>query len=399
MKELLPYISCVCTPEEFPEVVNSHYGEIYIVAPEGVYKHQKLSDNRHVRLKLSQIPANLEEHLLKHSTISEDNSFLPGGKIPSELYHQVVAFFRKVMEVKKSDYEAHCFILWSKEKGYYISVPKQTVSKASVSFSYDQAALPSGSIIALDIHSHNTMGAFFSGTDDNSDKKCIYYSGVIGQLDKPKHADIFRFNLFGERRKATFDEIFEEKGAKVEIDPAWLDQVEVPNYAGNRYPAMGVGTHYIDSRGRLVPVTGYGEFQSWWDKRPDQNLQGQKGKRQGRPAWEVEEDYGKFWEGLVGLDYEEINTEPDPVGKLVQELSPKEVQELARFDRIIDNSLDEEYDFTAAQYGVAAAEAMDQISAYVIDLEGKDDLLKKIMTEAYQMMTPEGQTDLATNGL
>ena len=48
--------------------------------------------------------------------------------------------------------EAHAWILWEPEKGYYISVPKQTVGKASVSFTYDDEVLPPGAVIVVDIH-------------------------------------------------------------------------------------------------------------------------------------------------------------------------------------------------------------------------------------------------------
>ncbi len=151
IRELAPHISCVCTEESLPEALEK-YSEVYIVTVDGIYKHMKLRyEGRWLRARVNSVPGVTSE-------ISEDLHFLPnnGQKIPVKLFHTIVAFFRKVMEVKKSDVEAHVHILWNPRDGYYLAVPNQRVSKASVSYDYEH--LRAEDIIVADFHSHNTMG-------------------------------------------------------------------------------------------------------------------------------------------------------------------------------------------------------------------------------------------------
>jgi PRTRC genetic system protein A len=241
MKILVPYVSCVCSEDEFKDVVGS-YSTIYVTTSDGFLKHQNLVGGRSVRLKIPSLPA---EAVGDGDKLKEELNFLPDGKIPKSILHQITKFFKEVITHKKAEYEAHCFVLWTKEKGYHVSVPKQTVSKAAVSFSYDASTLPSGSIIVLDMHSHNTMSSFFSGTDNNNDKGCIYYSGVIGNLDK-EPTMVFRFNFRELNYPVQVDEIFEIPSLDiVQIDPTWLDQISVPE-PHNYPPKYGQITPFYD---------------------------------------------------------------------------------------------------------------------------------------------------------
>lgn len=145
IRELAPHISCVCTEESLPEALDK-YSEVYIVTVDGIYKHMKLRyEGRWLRARVNSVPGVTSE-------ISEDLHFLPnnGQKIPVKLFHTIVAFFRKVIEVKKSDVEAHVHILWNPRDGYYLAVPNQRVSKASVSYDYEH--LRAEDIIIADFH-------------------------------------------------------------------------------------------------------------------------------------------------------------------------------------------------------------------------------------------------------
>lgn len=146
IRELAPHISCVCTEDSFEEARSQNYQQIYIVTVAGIFKHEKLRyDGRFIQIKVDSVPG-LE------SQMKEEVSFLPNGgeKIPYDLFKQIVAFFRKVMEVKKSEVEAHVHILWNPTAGYYIAVPNQRVSKASVS--YDYSHIGKDDIIIADFH-------------------------------------------------------------------------------------------------------------------------------------------------------------------------------------------------------------------------------------------------------
>lgn len=156
MKVLVEHVSCLCDEDEFAETLKSNFTEIYVSVHDGYLKHVKLSGGRHVRVKVNSLPTSTASD--EKNFVNEDINFLPAGKIPYEFFEQIVEFFRQVSKKMKAEFEAHAWILWSKEKGYFISVPKQSVSKASVHFTYDDESLPPGSVIVCDLHSHNSMG-------------------------------------------------------------------------------------------------------------------------------------------------------------------------------------------------------------------------------------------------
>jgi hypothetical protein len=154
MKVLVEHVNCLCDPEELPEVLKGVFSEIYIpVLGGGFLKHVKLSGGRHVRIKVDALPAAAVK-AIETVSVAEELNFLPAGKIPYAFFEQIVEFFRQVSKKMKSEFEAHAWILWTKEQGYFISVPKQSVNKAFIKFTYDDESLPPGSVIVCDIHSH-----------------------------------------------------------------------------------------------------------------------------------------------------------------------------------------------------------------------------------------------------
>jgi PRTRC genetic system protein A len=224
MHIIAPFMSCVVTPAEFADAVTQGYKEIYILTTKGIMKHHIIRGvNRFIRLKVDTIPGYQEVE------IKEAMNFLPAGKIPYAIFEQVEAFFRKVMEVHKSDVEAMIHVLWNAERGYHLGVPPQTVSKASVS--YDWSYVPSGTSIIVDIHSHNTMGAFFSGVDNNDDRNNISFSGVFGGLQHKAPETKWRFNYFAQKFDAKTDDIFELPQIQLADVPSdWLGQIKLSTY-------------------------------------------------------------------------------------------------------------------------------------------------------------------------
>lgn len=103
--------------------------------------------------------------------------------IPMDLTMKIVSFFRHFTQ-NGADNEVLVNVYWDKQNGEYIAdVPEQTVSKASVnskiSGEYDNERY----IHYMDIHSHNSMKAFFSAVDDNDERATRLYT-VVGRLDK-----------------------------------------------------------------------------------------------------------------------------------------------------------------------------------------------------------------------
>jgi hypothetical protein len=132
-------------PNELEEAIAQGYNEIYIVGVKGIIKHHKLrGENRFVRVPVDKIPD------FEVPVVEPQIQFLPDGKIPYNLFEQVVSFFKKVIQVKSAQLEAQVHILWNREQGYHIGVPPQQVSGASVT--YDWSYIPEGTNIVCDIH-------------------------------------------------------------------------------------------------------------------------------------------------------------------------------------------------------------------------------------------------------
>lgn len=83
------------------------------------------------------------------------------------------------------EYEALVLIYWDKWKEEYLAyVPKQNVSKAGIHASLQKNPYDDEScyIHYADIHSHNSMEAFFSSIDDADERGTGIYM-VLGHLD------------------------------------------------------------------------------------------------------------------------------------------------------------------------------------------------------------------------
>lgn len=103
-------------------------------------------------------------------------------KIPVVLLLTCLSFFKKVYQKHQS--EALLQIFWDrKRKSYYIHCPSQQVGPASVNFEHN-TAMEKENILALEMHSHGNMEAFFSSTDDGDEKATRLYA-VAGQIKEP----------------------------------------------------------------------------------------------------------------------------------------------------------------------------------------------------------------------
>lgn len=111
-------------------------------------------------------------------------------KIPFGLLTTVAGFFHSIMKTMNNS-EVMVQIYWNfKREEYFIYVPVQRVAGASISFDHSEELLNNPDVYwVLDIHSHNTMGAFFSGTD-SSDERSTRLFGVIGKIKDSEHYDI-----------------------------------------------------------------------------------------------------------------------------------------------------------------------------------------------------------------
>lgn len=447
MHVITEHISCVCNEAEFPEAIKS-FSDVYIVTKVGtILRHSKLKGGRHIRVEVKEIPGLKMEEV--KPDVHEEINFLPNGRIPALFLDELVQFFREVMNIKKAEQEAMAHVLYNEKdkansnRGYRISIPNQIVSKASVRYETDH--IHQGDIIVLDIHSHNTMGAFFSGTDNGDDRISIGYSGVVGRLDKSEPEYIWRFNVNDVKRKVEVFDIFDIPKKEVKIPAEWLEKVKT-SYGYNGGPGSSTGG----------PHAGKGRPQaSGWDGKHGKHNAG--GRENGRergigngfkrdglvivPDWvryppgyeDIQTDMfdGDSLEASPGGPVQQQQHQPDHTIKFedqdrgaVGHQIPKVIdfRDMSLRDytehlagrgngdiEVVDSlplgggngpflSNKDEYDLNVCEYGKDAAEAFDQIETYLGDLEGCDELLLPIIRMCYGLLSAEAQGRLADRG-
>ncbi len=102
-------------------------------------------------------------------------------KIPANIFSKVMGFFKSISD--ELHYEVLVHILYDTErKEYIIKVPKQKISEFSVNSETDEP-YPDRYIHVMDFHSHNTMPAVFSGTDNADEKETRLYA-VAGRFNR-----------------------------------------------------------------------------------------------------------------------------------------------------------------------------------------------------------------------
>ena len=125
--------------------------------------------------------------------------FVPAyPRVPWSMLTQVVSWFRDVNKLHKTEAYVQIWIDLDRrvqvegvrgpvtQECMFFHVPIQDVSGGMVDHIGEFDKDPSGRYIHLmDIHSHHTMGAFWSSTDDGDEKRFERLYGVVGTIDKP----------------------------------------------------------------------------------------------------------------------------------------------------------------------------------------------------------------------
>lgn len=123
-----------------------------------------------VELKISKIPAGWLRAVLRHA--QEAGDCTAGGE---------------VLYPREQMYHFH----WL-EGRWRVAVPKQEASPARIEYQGGHEAS-----IALDLHSHHGMTAYFSQTDDADEQGCRFY-GVIGRIYDDRPQLRLRVGIFGD---------------------------------------------------------------------------------------------------------------------------------------------------------------------------------------------------------
>lgn len=149
--------------------------------------------------------------------------FIPAlPKIPYKILEDIISFFKSYITYH-SELEALAYIYWSvSDSKYYVYVPKQQVSKISVDATLpemDEEKFP----LVMEIHSHNTMPAVFSSTD-NKDERMTRLYAVVGKLDNFFPDIKVRCSVGGKFVEVDPKDVFDSMES--DFPSAWKESVE-----------------------------------------------------------------------------------------------------------------------------------------------------------------------------
>lgn len=166
----------------------------YVVAGNGLFKH---AINRHID---ALIP-------LATARVAGLSPLIPyvrlrAGRIPGQLLHRVLADARRQSWDRPREAMYHITIQNNQVRVFR---PSQRASAASLAY-----AGGSDPDIVLDLHSHQEMHAFFSGTDTRDEQGFRFYA-VIGRIFT--HPEIrLRLGMYGDFYRVPLTSVFTNEG-------------------------------------------------------------------------------------------------------------------------------------------------------------------------------------------
>jgi proteasome lid subunit RPN8/RPN11 len=203
-------------------------------------------------------------------------------KIPKEILMQVNGFMKAVYDKHKSESVVLLYHSFS-QKRWIWAVPEQEVASASVNYKMtDKArfvfgkgvmeALPEGYVMIGSVHSHASMSAFASGTDNHDECAFDGFHITVGNMDKDfsYHA---RLIMSGMKRDVPLNQVVEDMA-----NTATFPELLLAN---------------VSERSHAVDFGDSPQYQAWADKWGG-NKPGMASK--GRPARLSAELYDPFHE-------------------------------------------------------------------------------------------------------
>lgn len=147
-------------------------------------------------------------------------------KIPAVSLDVALSFFRQIYNQHSSEVFLQYFYDMEKEE-YVIHCPQQTVGAASVNYIRDYE-YEKNKILVFEVHSHGSMNAFFSGTDD-ADEKDDRFFGVIGHVKQYYPEFKIRLSMGGRKKEIQVDEIFDLESSeyyKESFPKEWVEKIK-----------------------------------------------------------------------------------------------------------------------------------------------------------------------------
>jgi hypothetical protein len=125
----------------------------------------------------------------------------PAHRMPAQLFQDILALYWKLCrEGAGEEMEVGVLLCRSEtppHAEWTVLVPRQVVGRGALTYDLEDVrdlrtgakhvGIPAGLLHVGTSHSHNTMGAFFSGTDDRDERAIPGFHLVIGNIDKTKN--------------------------------------------------------------------------------------------------------------------------------------------------------------------------------------------------------------------
>jgi len=199
--------------------------QVYVLASNGLFSIYRLVVEKTVLLEVCQRlgpGADLEEL----GDFEGEGVVFHAPRIPRAELLQVEAFFRAVYQKHRA--EAVVFLYFSPHDGgiWRFVAPEQEVTAGGLKWT-SPGPPPAGWYLAGSFHSHGSMGAFHSGTDDHDE---LGWDGVhvtIGKINLPHPEYAASLVIGGSRVKIDIEDIV-EPAKPVEFPSSWLERVKKP---------------------------------------------------------------------------------------------------------------------------------------------------------------------------
>jgi PRTRC genetic system protein A len=166
---------------ETPTLMQPLYGEAlqkpetgkhrFVIASDGVYV-EAVNQVLDVRLPVAKSGIKLP-----YGQIGAVGICLVNGKIPKRILQDICE-----KTFLCGEYEWAGLVVWDKIRKEYALFEPEVISFSAGHISYLNV-LPDKYNLVMDLHSHGTVPAFFSKTDDQSDIGGFYIAGVVGNCD------------------------------------------------------------------------------------------------------------------------------------------------------------------------------------------------------------------------
>jgi hypothetical protein len=184
----------------------------YSICSNGIFMTKKVCGRGTVTTKIEGIKALPEG--------KEDINILP-RKIPISYFWKIVEFFRYVAKILPEKAEAYILLGYSfDEDKFCLYVPKHDVTGASVKYDIEAFWTDNpGYYCILDTHLHPSFSAFWSGTDNEDDKR-DRFSMVIGKQDLVFPEYQLRFSAGKQHIDFKVDDLFDNSIEEIDFDCA-----------------------------------------------------------------------------------------------------------------------------------------------------------------------------------